>query len=186
MKDFFKYLPTSILGGLGVGAGKYAYDKGMFSDNQVSSLDPKQQELYSQLVQALQGGGGPLADIYGFDPEKVRENFDLNYAQPAYQKFEEEVIPGITGQFRGQNLQNSSYLGGALSKAGTDVQKGLDANLSNMLFNAEQQAIQRKQQGLQNLLNMQTFAYEQSPLMQLLQALAGGAGKAIGSYATGG
>jgi len=158
----------------------------IFGPSKISTMDKTQRGLYKQYAQALQGGGGPLADIFGFDPEKIRDLYTKQYAEPAYQQFEEEVVPGITGAFRGQNLQNSSYLGGALSKAGTNVQKDLDAQLANMLYGAEQSSINRKQQGLQGLLNMQTFAYQQSPLMQLLQGLAGGAGRAIGGAAFGG
>ena len=150
--------------------------------SKVSSLDPTQRKLYEQYAQALGGGGGPLADVFGFDPEKVRDLYTQQYAEPAYQQFQEEVVPGITGQFRGQNLQQSSYLGGALGKAGTDVQKNLDSQLANMLYQAEQQSLQRKQGGLNQLLGMQTFAYQQSPLMQLIQGLAGGAGQALGAY----
>ncbi len=152
----------------------------------ISSLDPTQQGLYDQSAQAIQGGGGPLGDLYGFDYEKMRDLYTQQYAQPAYQQFQEEVVPGITGQFRGQNLQNSTYLGGALGKAGTDVQRNLDAQLSGMLYQGEQSALQRKQTGLNQLLNMQTFAYQQSPLMNILNQLAGGAGKAAGAYLTGG
>jgi len=177
-----KYMPLAIAGGAGVAAGKGLYDKGLFSPSKISSLDPEQQKIYQQLATALQGGESSFSDLFGFDPEKMRELYTQQYAEPAYQQFQEEVVPGITGQFRGQNLQNSSYLGGALGKAGTDVQKNLNANLSNMLYQGEQSALNRKQQGLNQILNMQTFAYQQSPLMQLLKSLAGGAGKAVGSF----
>lgn len=173
-----------LLAGIGgLGAGMFASKGG--GQNKVSSLDPTQKKLYEQYADALSGGGGPLSDIFGFDPESIREQYTQQYAEPAYQQFQEEVIPGITGQFRGQNLQNSSYLGGALGKAGTDVQRNLNSQLSKMLYDAEQQSLQRKQTGLDQLLNMQTFAYKQSPIMQLLQGLAGGAGKAVGTAAFG-
>lgn len=175
---FYDYIPF-------VQAGK-GYQKGanwvgkQLEPSQLSSLDPQQQKLYDSYQQAIMGGGGPLADIYGFDPEQIRDLYTQQYAEPAYQQFQEEVVPGITGQFRGQNLENSSYAAGAVGKAGRDVQSNLNAQLANMLYNAEQQSLQRKQGGINQLLNMQTFAYQQSPLMQLLQGLAGGAGKAVG------
>lgn len=161
------------------------FSKGGLKPQKMSTLDKTQQGIYGAYADAIMGGGGPLADVFGFDPDELRQMFEQSYAQPAYQNFQENVIPGITGQFRGQNLQNSSYLGGALSKAGTDVQKGLDANLGQMLYQSKQDSLNRKGQGINNILNMQTFAYKDSPLMQLLQALAGGAGKAIGSAAGG-
>lgn len=145
-----------------------------------STMSPEQQQLFQLMSQALQGGG-PLADVYGFDPGQVTDVFQQNVANPAYQNFQEQVVPGITGQFRGQNLQNSSYLGGALGKAGSDVQSGLDAQLANMIYNAQQQAASRKQQGISDLMNTQTFAYTQSPWMSLLNQIGGIAGNAVGS-----
>lgn len=148
--------------------------------DKLSTLDPTQQDLYGAYANALQGGGGPLGDIFSFDPEALRNMFNQSYAQPAYQNFQENIIPGITGQFRGRNLQNSSYLGGALGKAGTDVQNNLNSNLSQMLYSAQQDALNRKQKGISDILGMQTQAYQTSPIMQLLQALAGGAGQLLG------
>lgn len=152
----------------------------LFSPEKLSTMDPAQQQILAQLKQALEGGGGPLGDIYGFDPQQVTDLFQQSVAQPAYQQFEESVVPGITGQFRGQNLQNSSYLGGALSKAGTDVQRDLDAQLANMIYNAQQQALGRKQQGVQDLLKTQTFAYSPNPFLDMIKSFAGQAGKKAG------
>lgn len=165
---------TSFLGGLIPGLSK------SLKPNTVSTFDPTQQELYGAYANAIQGKGGPLGDIFSYDPEALRNMYNQVYAQPAYQNFRENTIPSITGSFRGRNLQNSSYLGGALSKAGTDVQKGLDANLAQMLYSAQQDSLNRKRQGLSDILGMQTQAYQTSPIMQLLQALAGGAGQMLG------
>lgn len=172
-------------------AGKQ-YNKGFdwlgeqLNPQTLSSLDPTQQGLYGQYAQGLSGQGGQFGDLFDFDPSKVRQQYQEQYADPAMQQFQEQTVPGITGSFRGQNLQDSSYLGGALGQAGTNVQKDLNAQLSRMLQGAEQGAMQRKQGGLNQLLGMQTFAYQQSPLMQLLNSLAGGAGKAAGSAMFGG
>lgn len=167
----------NILGGVG---GNWLKDNLSLSPQKMDTMNPQQKEIFSALASALQGGGGPLGDVFGFDPQQVTDVFQQGVAQPAYQQFQEEVVPGITGQFRGQNLQKSSYLGGALGKAGTDVQKNLDAQLSSMIYNAQQQALGRKQKGVSDLLNTQTFAYSQSPLMSLLNQIAGGVGKKVG------
>ena len=47
---------------------------------QLSSLDPTQQDIYQQLAQALQGGGGPLGDVFGFDAGKMRDLYTQQYA----------------------------------------------------------------------------------------------------------
>lgn len=158
---------------------------GGLEPQKISSMDPRQEEIFGQLASALQGQGGPFSDLFNFDPQQTRDYFTDQYAQPAYQQFQEEVIPGITGQFRGQNLQNSSYLGGALGKAGSDVQSNLNSQLSRMLMEAQQGALGRKQAGLGNILGQQTFAYRDSPLMSLLQSLGPSLGKAAGTAAGG-
>lgn len=177
---------------IGAGVGGIA---GLFSPKakgpqRKSTFDPTQQGLYDQYAQALQGGGGPLGDIFGqFDPEQVRQLYEQMYAQPAYQNFQENIIPSITGQFRGQNLQNSSYLGGALAKAGTNVQNNLNAQMSNMLYQGQQQNQQNRMQGVQGLLGMNTFDWEQpqpSVFDNLLGSMANGAGQMMANKFSGG
>lgn len=163
-----------LLGGIGG-----LFGGGRRRPKRVSTFDPKQREVYNQYIQALQGRGGPLADVFGqTDPAQLRGLFDQNFAQPAYQNFQENIVPGITGQFRGQNLQNSSYLGGALGKAGTDVQRDLDAKLAEILFAAQQGDIARRQQGAEHILGLNTFDYRRpspSRVDSLLDSLGGGA-----------
>jgi len=154
----------------------------------ISTLDKNQQGLYNDYSKGLRGEG-QFADLFNFDSDKARANFNQVYAQPAYQKFQEEIVPGITGQFRGGNLQNSSYLGGALSKAGTDVQRDLDANLANILYQGQQDSVERRINGINNILNMQTFAYEQPQASagdQAFSQLLSVGGKALGQYVSGG
>jgi len=140
---------------------------GMFGANRkkkpkkLSTLDPTQRGIYNDYASGLRGEGGRFGNIFNFDANQMKDVFQKMYANPAYQNFQENIVPSITGAFRGGNLQNSSYLGGALSKAGTDVQRNLDAHLSNMLYQGQQDAVTRRAQGIQNLLGMQTFAYQQ-------------------------
>lgn len=145
-----------------------------------STLDKRQKKLYKDQMNAIYGRG-PLADLYGFDPESTRSMFEQVYAQPAYQKFQEEVVPNITGSFRGKNLQNSSYLGQGLSKAGSDVQAGLDRNLAEMLYKGQQDALTRRAGAVQNLQGMQTQALDVSgsPLDEFLTQLGGAGSKYI-------
>lgn len=144
-----------------------------------STLDQTQQGLYDQYAQGIQGQG-QFANDFNFNPQQSRDVFNKNVAQPAYQNFQENIVPSITGQFRGGNLQNSSYLGGALSKAGTDVQRNLDAQLSRMMQEGQQSSIERRLGALRDILGMQTFAYERpqaSPFDNLLGGFAEGAGQ---------
>lgn len=156
----------SSFGPIGTGVGAVAggllgaFGRKKRKPKRISTLDKMQQGIYNQYGEGLQGKG-KFADLFNFDASKARENFNKSYAQPAYQNFQENVVPGITGQFRGGNLQNSSYLAGALAKAGTDVQRNLDAHLADILYQGQNASIDRRINGINNILNQQTFAYQQ-------------------------
>lgn len=173
----------ALLGGLG---GFFGGEKNKKPMSSISTFDPQQKQLYDQQMTALQGGGGPLADIYGqYNPELMKNYYQQAYAQPQYQEFQRNIVPTITGQFRGQNLQNSSYLGGALSRAGTDVQNNLNANMAQMLYQGQQSQLDRRSGALDRILNLQTQVHERpqpSIFDNLLNSLAGGAGDMLGEF----
>ena len=164
-------------GGIGALGGFFSGDK---SQKKISTFDPHQKQLFEQSTQALQGNGGPLADIYGqFDPQMMRDYYEKSYSQPQYQEFRQNIVPGITGAFRGQNLQNSSYLGGALSSAGTSVQNDLNAQMAKMLYEGQQSSLNRRSNALQSILSMQTHVNERpgpSIFDNLLNSLSSNAG----------
>jgi len=183
----------STFGPIGTGVGALAggllgaFGRKKKKPKKISTLDKTQQGIYQKYAQGLQGQG-EFSDMFNFDAGAARDNFSKMFAQPAYQQFQEELVPSITGQFRGGNLQNSSYLGGALAKAGTNVQKNLDAQLSNMLYQGQNDSINRRVNGVNNLLNMQTFAYQQpqqSAGDKAFGALSKYGGQKLGEYASG-
>lgn len=145
-----------------------------------STLDKRQKKLYKDQMSAIYGKG-PLANLYQFDPNATTQMFQDVYAKPAYQQFQEEVVPNITGSFRGKNLQNSSYLGQGLSKAGSDVQAGLDRNLAEMLYKGQQDALNRRANAISGLQGMNTQAIDTSgsPLDEFLAQLGGAGSKYI-------
>jgi len=153
----------------------------------ISTLDPQQQKLYGTTMDALRGEG-PMADMYNFDAEGYNNVFDQTVGRPAYRNFQENIIPGITGQYRKNNLMNSSYSGEALSRAGRDVQENLDAQRSANVFQGQQQANTNRINGINNMLNLQTFAYEQpgaekkSGIDQILGSIAPQAGEWFADY----
>ncbi len=151
----------------------------------ISTLDKTQEDLYKENARGVNGQGGRFQDLYNFDSKAATENWKKNFADPAYQQFQEEVVPKITGAFRGGNLQNSSYLGGALAKQGGDIQKNLNAHLSNMLYNGQQQSVQNRIKGINDIMNTKTFDWQQPQVGagdQAIQALHETGGKALGSY----
>ena len=154
-------VPGAVVGGLFGGA------VGLFSGSKkkkkkkISTLDKNQQLLNDEQHQAVHGEG-PLADLYNYDPEKANEVFDKTISNPAYRNFKENVVPGITGQFRSNGLMQSSYAGDALSKAGRDVQESLDAQRSKYQYGEQKEARSAKQNAVENLQNRQTFAYDKA------------------------
>lgn len=97
-----------------------------------------------------------MADLYNWNAEGANENFDKNVSRPAYRNFNENIVPTITGQYRGSNIMNSSYSGEALSRAGRNVQESLDAQRSNMQFNGQQNALEARRNAIPGVLNMTT------------------------------
>ena len=142
-----------IVGGLsGLFGGKKKKKK-------ISSFDKNQQRLNEQQHQSILGKG-PLADLYNYNPEQANAVFDQNIADPAYRKFKEDLVPGITGQFRSQGLMDSSYAGDAISKLARDIQQGLDAQRTQYLYGEQNDARVAKRGAVENLQNRNTFAYD--------------------------
>jgi len=157
--SMFGPVGTAVGGVVGFTAGLFGSKKKKKKKAKpVSTLDPMQQKLNEQQHQSILGEG-PLADLYNYNPEQANSVFDKTIANPAYRGFKEKLAPSITGQFRSQGLQNSSYVGEALSNAGRDVQESLDAQRSQYLYGKEQEAQSSKRSAVENLQNRQTFAY---------------------------
>jgi len=127
----------------------------------VSSLDKRQQQLNEQQHDSILGKG-PLADLYNYNPEEANAVFDKNIANPAYRNFQEKLAPEITGQFRSNGLQNSSYAGDALAKTARDIQENLNGKRAEYLYGEQNNARNAKRSAVENLQNRQTFAYDKS------------------------
>jgi hypothetical protein len=180
--------------GLGAAAGGVVgFFSGLFGKKKkskpkkYSTLDPQQQALYNDYVASLRGEG-PNADMFNYNPGKANENFEQNVARPAYRNYNENVVPQITGQFRSGGIGNSSYTGEALSRHGRDIQESLNAARTNMHYQNEQQAYQRRINATNQVLNTQTFAYsppgEKTPsgIDQTLNGLAKVGGDWLADY----
>ena len=180
---------STFLPGIGTGVGAVVGGiAGLFGSKKkkkpkrISTLDPQQQALYKDYIASIRGEG-PMKDMYNFDAEGYNKVFDQTVGKQAYRNFNENVIPSITGQFRQNNLGTSSYTGEALSRAGRNVQENLDAQRSANIFQGQQQANVNKQNAMDKILNMQTFAYNQpgeqkkNVLDQILSGGAEGAGQ---------
>ena len=185
---------------IGAGVGGIAgFTAGLFGSKKkkkkklkrISSLDEAQQKLNEQQHQSILGEG-PLADLYNYNPEEANAVFDKITARPAQRNFAETTVPTITGAFRNQGLQNSSYVGGAVAKAGRDVQENLDALRAQALYGEKTSAQNAKRNAVENLQNRKTFAYEQpvenasSNLNNILSSITPEAMQQLTGYFTGG
>lgn len=153
----------------------------------LSTFDDEQQRLYGDYVKGLRGQG-EFSDLYNFDAGQANDVFDKTVANPAYRNYQENIIPGITGNFRGKNLQNSSYLGQSLARTGRDVQEGLDAQRSKYIFEGQQNAQNRKGNAINSVLGMNTFDYDNTTggnkniIDQVLEAAGPQAGQWFANY----
>lgn len=174
--------PGAAIGGaLGGIAGLFGKNKKR-KPKKISTLDPQQQGLYNDYVGSLRGQG-PFADMYNYDANMANQVFDANVAKPAYRGFQENIIPQITGQFRGNNLMNSSYTGEALARKGRDVQENLDALRLQNQFAGQQQSQANRQNALQNILGMTTFDYQgRAPKSNMIDQILGATGPAAGQW----
>ncbi len=125
----------------------------------VSNLDPRQQSVNQNQMQAF-SGEGPFADLYGYNPEGANDVFDKTIANPAYRGLQEKGIPGVTGAFRSNGLQNSSYAGDAIGKLVRDVQESLDAQRAKYLYSRESEAREAKRSGIENFQNRENFSMD--------------------------
>jgi len=170
----------AVVGGV---AGLFGSKKKKKKPKKRSTLDPQQQQLYQDYIDSI-SGTGPHSDLFNFNTEGYNNVFDQTIGRPAYRNFQENVIPGITGQFRSNNLMNSSYTGEALGRAGRDVQENLDALRSANVFQGQQQAQINKQNAMNSILGTQTFAYEkpsaQTP--NVIDQVLGKVGPAAGEW----
>lgn len=175
--------------GAGVG-GLIGGVSGLFggggSAQKKSTLSKTQKGLLKAYNQAIMTGEGPLADVFGSgDVEGLRGFYDRNVREPSLQKFREDVVPAISGQFRGRGLGKSSYLGESLSRAGRDVQTNLDNRFSDMVFQQQEAGRGRKASAINSIMGNQEFAYNEPSKglgSTLLESIAPAAGEFVGNY----
>ncbi len=184
--SFIPVLGTAVggIGGAIIGGLSGLFGSKKKKMKRKSTLDPQQRQLYNDYVAGLRGQG-PNAGMFSHDADAANKNFDLNVANPAYRQYRENVIPNITGQFRNNNIGNSSYTGEALSRHGRDIQESLNAARSQMHTEGKRYADQNRLSGMNTILGTNTFDYKQpsgSGIDNILGQLAPKAGEYIFDY----
>lgn len=166
----------------------------------VSTFNPGQQQGFQQLLQMLQGQLGQSGGLFGQGSSYLQnllsgspEAFE-QFEAPIKRQFNEQTVPGLAERFSGigSGAQSSSAFQQALSGAGADLSERLASLRGQMQLGALPQALsysQQPQQGLQNLLGMNTQSFmpkQNSFLKQLLLGLSGGLGSSLGTGLTSG
>lgn len=129
--------------------------------SQVSTMTGGQNQLLSQLIQALQGGGvygdqglydqgnDYLSDLYSQNPE----SFD-RLSQPYMNQFQQQMAPGLAERFSAMGsggARHSSGFNQAMAQAGSKLSAQLGSQFEQM-----------RGQNLGNLMNMQQMPYNQA------------------------
>jgi hypothetical protein len=148
---------------------------------QKSTLSPIQQELEGLLSEGIKTGEGALGDLFAFN----EQNFQEGVSKPAIEQFQNEVLPGILEKFAGQGSMGSGLRRNVL-KAG----QGLQSNLAQLRYQAQQQGQQNKLQGVNTLLGKNSIENIYKPgsegLVQgAVKGFAQGAGTALGGAIAG-
>lgn len=155
------------------------------SNYQQSTLGPEQQQNYQQLLGAGRGPGaggafGQSADYYRDLLSNDSNTANAMFA-PELRRFNEDIIPQLGEQFSGYGGLGSSGFMNSAVRASTDLSERLGA--------IRAQLRQQGAQGLQNIGQMGLGSYNENihrpQTFGFLGNLAEGAGKALGSYATG-
>lgn len=154
--------PWGALAGSVVGGAAGLFGSNKRKRKKISGLDKNQKKLNKDQHAAVYGEG-PLADLYNYDPDQANSVFDQTVANPAYRNYKEKLLPETTGAFRSQGLQNSSYVGDAVTKMARDIQESLDAQRSKYLYGEQKEAKAAKQNAINNLQSQSTFSYDTSP-----------------------
>lgn len=149
---------------------------------QLPTQSPDQQQFMKQLFALLggQGFGGASGALDYY--KNLLEGDSSAFEAPLMREFQEQIVPGIAERFSGMGAQRSSAFGQQLGAAGAGLEEKLAALRAGL-----------KGQGAQGLLGafgqlgglglgQQPFGYveKQSPLMQFLAQIIGGAARGFG------
>jgi len=141
---------------------------------QVSSLTGGQEDLLNFIIQQAMGGQGG----FGFD----EEFFQKSFTDPAMRQFEQRIAPQIQQKYIGAGAGRGSNVQDALTRAGADVQGGLDEQRAALL----NQALDRQLKAAGLGLGTQAFGIEQDPgttglFSDIFSGLGAGVASGVGS-----
>lgn len=122
-----------------------------------TKMQRKQRKLVDRLLESLNGNGA-FSDLYNFDEDMFHKSF----IEPAQAKFRNQIAPQIQQQYIASGQQRGTGLDDTLTRAGVD----LDSMLNQYMFQAQENANNRKQNTLNSILGMGSGAPNETTGMQ--------------------
>jgi len=122
-------------------AGSYLSGKG--SARKETKMQKTQRHLIDKLIASLTGNG-PFSDLFSSDENAFQKSF----VEPAQAMFRNQIAPQIQQQYIASGQQRGTGLDDTLTRAGVD----LDALLNQHMYQFQQDALNRKQNTIGNIL----------------------------------
>jgi hypothetical protein len=140
-----------------------SYASGQGSRGQ-TGIQKSQQKLIDQLLASLQGGG-PYSHLFEMDEDA----FQKSYVEPAKHKFNTQIAPQIQQQYIATGQQQGSGLQDSLTRAGVD----LDQLLNQQYYNFQQDAKNRQQNLMTNILGFSGGQYQPTAGQDIMSGIGG-------------
>ena len=144
---------------------------GFLGRSKESKFDKKKRELVDDLLASLKGGGS-FNDLFKSDEAA----FQKSYVDPAKQRFRDQISPQIQQQYIASGQQRGSGMEDTLARAGVD----LDQLINQAYGQFQENAINRKQNTINQILGSGGGTQNQSGGNAALQGLAGYAAGGLG------
>lgn len=133
--------------------------------NKETKMQKTKRKLIDQILDSV-NGNGPYADLYSFD----ENTFNKSFVEPAQAKFKNQIAPQIRQQYIGNGQHRGTALDDQLLRAGVD----LDSEINKYMYQAQQDAMNRKQSAFNAALGAGDGAPpQQSGWQNLGQATSG-------------
>lgn len=120
-----------------------SYLSGKGSASKESKMQRTQRKLVESLLSSL-NGNGPYSDLFNAD----QNTFQKSFVDPAKSMFNNQIAPQIQQQYIASGQQRGSGLDDQLLRAGVD----LDQLLNQQMYNFNNDALNRKQGGINAIL----------------------------------
>ena len=151
---------------MGIGAaasvgGGYLASSGT---NKRTRTQKKNQRTIDDILAGIQGEG-PYANLYQMDENA----FQKSYVEPAKAMFENQIAPQIQQSYIANGMQGNTGMQDTLTRAGVD----LDQLLNSAYMDYMQNALNRKQSGINQVLNADVGGQKMSQSDRWNQALGG-------------